>query len=82
MGEAPVLDCVGVPEYFATHIGAMEDAGSGLVRVIHCIERGGVSIPVFSAVRPALSILRDGPGLREVALKVACNHGTGTDMVH
>ena len=66
------LDCVGVPEYFATHMGAIEDAGAGMVRFVRCISRHGVLIPVFSCVTPALGLVVDLVAVREFAKKVAC----------
>lgn len=67
-----MLDCIGIPEFFTTHIGAIEDAGGGMMRVIRCIERNGVLIPVVSCVTPALSLLRSGVMLSEAAQKIAC----------
>ena len=52
-------------------VGAIEDAGSGMIRVVRCIMRGGMLIPVFSAVIPAISILEDAPRFRETAKKIA-----------
>lgn len=72
MGEQQdVLDCIGIPEYFSTHVGTIEDAGCGLIRIVRCIERNGVVIPVFSCVTPALNMIKDGPRFREMALRVA-----------
>lgn len=65
-----MLDAIGVPEYFSTHTGDIEDAGGGMVRVIRCIERHGVLVPVYSAVAPAESMLRTGPEIREFCLRM------------
>lgn len=70
MGEDQVLDCIGVPEYFTTHVGSIEDAGSGMIRIVRCIERNGLLIPVCSLVTPALEVLQDGPRFREIAIRV------------
>lgn len=66
-----LLDCVGVPEYFTTHVGSIEDAGSGMIRIVRCIERNGLLIPICSLVTPALEVLQDGPRFREIAMRVA-----------
>lgn len=64
------LDCVGVPEFFVTHLGPIEDVGNGLIRVIRCIMRNGELVPVFSCVQPAASLLKLGPVFRERALEI------------
>ncbi len=66
------LDCVGVPEFFVTHIGAIEDAGSGMVRTIRCIKRSGVLIPIVSCVVPAMAMLEAQAIIRAIAKKSAC----------
>ena len=66
------LDCVGVPEFFVTHIGAIEDAGSGMVRTIRCIKRSGVLIPIVSCIVPALAMLEAQAIIKEIARKAAC----------
>jgi hypothetical protein len=65
-----LLDTFGVPEYYSDRLGAIEDAGSGMVRTVRCIERHGVLIPVFSCVTPALVLLKDGPRFREMCLQI------------
>lgn len=77
-----VLDCVGVPEYFSTHVAAIEDAGGGLVRIVRCVERNGLLIPVFTCVTPAASILQNGPMFREIAEKVLCAMARDGDAVN
>jgi hypothetical protein len=64
------IDTFGTPEYFSTHLGAVEDAGDGMLRVIRCVKRGGVLIPVCSLIVPALNVLKEGPRYREMAHKV------------
>jgi len=68
------LDCVGVPEFYATHLGAMEDAGAGMIRFVRCISRSGMLIPVFSCVTPAIGLVTDLCAVREFAKKVACEN--------
>jgi hypothetical protein len=53
-----MIDTFGVPEYYSDRIGDIEDAGNGMIRVVRCIERHGVLIPVFSLVTPAIAMLR------------------------
>jgi hypothetical protein len=65
-----MLDTFGTPEYFSTHLGALEDAGGGMIRVIRCVQRNGVLVPVCSIVMPAVGVLRDGPLWREIATKI------------
>lgn len=65
-----MLDTFGVPEFFSTHLGALEDAGDGMMRVIRCIKRGGVLIPVVTVIMPGASILSDGPRFREMAREI------------
>jgi hypothetical protein len=67
------IDTFGVPEYFTTHLGAMEDAGGGMLRAIRCIKRNGMLIPVCTIVMPAIAVMRDGQRYQEMARKVA--HG-------
>ena len=64
------LDCIGVPEYFTTHLGSVEDVGNGLIRMVRCVQRNGVLIPVFSVVLPFASLV-DVPRIRERAQKIA-----------
>lgn len=69
MGDR-ILDTFGVPEYFTTHLGEIEDAGNGLVRVVRCIKRNGVLIPVFSQIIPAAAVLESMPTITTTARNV------------
>lgn len=69
MGE--MLDTFGVPEFFTTDLGDLEDAGGGMLRAIRCIRRNGVLIPVCTLVMPAAATMRDGPRYQEMARRVA-----------
>jgi hypothetical protein len=64
------LDCVGVPEYFVTHLGAVEDVGNGLIRTVMCIQRNGTLIPVFSCVMPAGALLKNMPTITDSAREI------------
>lgn len=68
--EAPMLDTYGVPEFYADHIGAMEDAGNGMVRIIKCVTRQGVIIPVYSFISPATTLLYNNEHMRAFARRV------------
>ena len=72
MRDHQILDTFGVPEYVATHIGAVEDAGFGLIRIIRCIERNHVLIPVVSIVIPAMSVLEGSTMVYDLAQQMAC----------
>lgn len=65
-----MLDTFGVPEFWSDRLGAVEDAGNGMVRTVRCIERNGVLIPVFCCITPAVAMLRDGPRYKDICLKV------------
>lgn len=65
-----MLDTIGVPEFYSDRLGTIEDAGNGMIRSVRCIERGGVLIPIYSCVVPAITMLRDGPIYRAMSMKV------------
>lgn len=67
--ESAFVDTFGVSEFFTTHV-QLEAAGNGLIRAIRSIERGGVLIPVFSYVTPAVCMVRNGPEHRDFAMSV------------
>jgi hypothetical protein len=62
------IDTFGIPEYFCNHIGAIEDAGHGMVRIIRGIKRDGHFQPVFSLVVPASQIAIDAAAISEYVL--------------
>lgn len=70
MGEERLLDTFGAPEFFTTHLGAVEDAGNGMLRIIRCVKRGGVLVPVVTLVMPAINVLKESPTYRNMAHKV------------
>lgn len=70
MQRLEILDTFGAPEFWSDRIGEIEDAGNGMMRIVRCIERHGVLIPVFSCVTPAISVIHDGPRFREVAMRI------------
>ena len=75
VGSLEMLDTIGVPEFFVTHIGAVEDAGDGLVRVVRCVVRHGALVPVYSTISPACHILRLAPNVMDFARKILQEHG-------
>lgn len=62
-----MADAFGVPEFFVTHVGEIEDAGGGNVRVFRCIKRCGVLIPVFSLVTPTFSMIPQAKEIMDAA---------------
>ena len=69
------IDTYGVPEYFASHVGVIEDAGYGMVRLVHCIKRNNCNMPVCSIVMPAQSLLQLCRGAEGLATKVLMDGG-------
>lgn len=47
----PMLE-MACPEIFATHIGRIEPAGGGNVRVYVCVQRGRAIEPIYTVVIP------------------------------
>jgi hypothetical protein len=74
MGMPQMLDDAHVQEIFYTHIGSIEDAGTGLVRIVRCIERHGVLVPVLSTVSPAISVLKLSKDANEFARRILREH--------
>lgn len=74
MGIGPaqleMLDAINAPEFYTTHTGLIEDAGDGAIRVIRCVKRGGVLVPVYSSVLPATCCLRSIEAARDFCLKL------------
>jgi hypothetical protein len=70
MSELGIFDTFGVPEFFVTEIGAIESAGGGNTRVIRCIKRRGVLVPVFTYVTPTLNLVIDAATVREQAQEI------------
>lgn len=65
--EPRMADAFGVPEFFVTDVGLIESACGGNIRVIHCIKRGGMLLPVFSLVKPMLNIIMSAQAVRDAA---------------
>ena len=65
-----MLDCVGVPEFFITVIGRVEPAGAGCIRLYGCSEKGGLLVPQYTVVMPALSMISATKFVRETALDI------------
>lgn len=75
MGKYEMVDTFGVPEFYADHIGAIEDLGNGMIRVIKCTKRQGVLVPVYSFVAPAVAFLADGAAMRNFATQIVNPEG-------
>jgi hypothetical protein len=74
MGRPEMLDDAHVQEIFYTHIGSIEDAGSGMIRIVRCVERHGFLIPVLSTVSPAISVLKLSKDANDFARKILREH--------
>ena len=71
-----MIDIDTVPEYFASNVGLIEDAGDGMVRLVYCVNRQGVQIAVCSNVVPAHAILRFCRDTEAMATQVMLANGT------
>lgn len=69
MGDT-LLDTFGVPEFFTTHLGEVEDAANGMMRVIRCVKRGNVLVPVCTLVMPAMNVLKESNRYRDMAHQI------------
>ncbi|UQD69231.1 hypothetical protein JEY40_24765 [Bradyrhizobium japonicum] len=74
MRKLEMLDDAHVQEIFYTHFGPMEDAGNGMVRIVRCIERHGVLVPVISTVCPALAALKLSKDVNEFTRRILREH--------
>jgi hypothetical protein len=74
MGRSEMLDDVHVQEIFYTHIGSIEDAGSGMIRIVRCVERHGLLVPVLSTVSPAISVLKLSKDANDFARRILREH--------
>lgn len=63
-------DYINVPEFFATDVGLLEDAGGGNCRMIRCIRRRGILLPVYSLVTPTLNMIKQSAAVHEAAAKI------------
>lgn len=70
MHSLEMLDVVGVPEFFITTIGKIESAGGGCVRIYGCAEKGGLLVPIYCSIMPALDMAASArkvqEGVREI----------------
>ncbi len=74
--EQQLLDMYGIPEYYTTHAGLIEDAGDGVLRVVRCVMRNGGLQPVYSALAPASRIIATCENMRIVAERILRGHST------
>lgn len=65
--ELRMADAFGIPEFFVTDVGLVESAGGGNVRIIRCINRGNMLVPVFSLVTPMLNMITQAQVVRDAA---------------
>lgn len=66
-----MIDLLGCPEFFVNEIGAIEDAGDGLIRIVRGIRRGEEFIPVFSFVTPVSKFIEVRTRVQALAQKIA-----------
>lgn len=62
-----MLDADDLPEIYTTHLGLLEDAGDGMLRVVRCVKRHGVLLPRVCIIMPALNVLEDRERFRSAA---------------
>lgn len=65
-----MMDAIGVPEFFCTTVGRIESAGDGCVRLYGCSEKGGLLVPQYCVVMPALSLLAANKFVQEGTLQL------------
>lgn len=70
MTRQEMLDSYSVPEYYVDRLGEIEDAGNGMMRIVRCVERHGILVPVFSYISPATSHLSLAPMFQAFAFKM------------
>ena len=70
-----IIDTFGVPEFFVTHCGKLEDIGHGLMRDIRCIKRGNLLQPVYSVVQPALTVLQINRDMEKIVSAIIRGDG-------
>jgi len=63
-----MADHYSVPEYFTTHVGLVEDAGGRNMRVVRCIKRGGILLPVYSFITPTINMIKCVPPVQQAAM--------------
>lgn len=67
MQRLEMLDAAGLPEIYTTHMGLIEDAGDGMLRVVRCVKRHGVLVPRVCIIMPALNVIEDRERFRVAA---------------
>jgi hypothetical protein len=55
--ETLMIDAIGIPEYFVTEIGRIEEAGGECLRIYNCIRRAGQLVPVFTVIIPKDAVI-------------------------
>ena len=81
--DAPQMaDAFGIPEYFVTDVGRIEDAGGGCFRIFNCIKRAGELIPVFAVVIPATSLMLATKQVQDRAVAIYRDDVRGLLPVH
>ncbi len=55
--DALMIDAIGIPEYFVTEVGRIEQAGGDCLRIYNCIRRAGQLVPLFTVVIPKDAVI-------------------------
>lgn len=71
---------VQVPEYFATDVGLIEDAGGGNCRMIRCIKRRGLLWPVYSLVTPTEAMVKQSAAVHAQAQRILAQYRAATQV--
>lgn len=69
VADLPVLE-ISAPEFFWTHIGKVENAGSNCLRFYCCVQKGNVLEPVFTCVIPVQEVIAAGRFAAEIATTI------------
>ena len=72
--EPKMADAYGIPEYFATHV-RTEDAGGGCIRIYNCTLRGGLLIPQYTVVFPAMLLVTSAKKIYEISKRAFVQDG-------
>lgn len=65
-----MIDAIGIPEYFITDVGRVEEAGGGCLRVYNCIKRAGQLVPVFTVIVPREALMVCGTAVTNAVREI------------
>jgi hypothetical protein len=55
--DTMMIDAIGIPEFFVTEVGRIEEAGGECLRIYNCIRRAGQLVPLFTVVIPKDAVI-------------------------